>query len=689
MPGQATTSHPKCFPKRAPRNGETAWPGELKDTFFRPALEWSSMSNVASRTYKKKRVLQLWGSICTSNCLRNAPLAPSVAFGRHDGQNHDFWPKSLPKKARPGTGKQHGLASSRTLFFDLRWNDLQCQTFRPEPIKKEDFAAVGLNLHLQLPSKCTVVTPGQNHDFWPKSLPKKARPGTGKQHGLASSRTPFFDLRWNDLQCQTLRPEPIKKEDFAAVGLNLHLQCLRNAPLAPSVAFGRHDGQNHDFWPKSLPKKARPGTGKQHGLASSRTPFFDLRWNDLQCQDFAAVGLNLHLQCLRNAPLAPSVAFGRHDGQNHDFWPKSLPKKARPGTGKQHGLASSRTPFFDLRWNDLQCQTSRPEPIKKEDFAAVGLNLHLQLPSKCTVGTFRCVWASRRAKPRLRTQNASQNVRPETGKQHGLASSRTPFFDLRWSDLQCQTSRPEPIKKRGFCSCGAQFAPPMSSKCTVGAFRCFRCVWASRRQNHDFWPKSLPKKARPGTGKQHGLASSRTPFFDLRWNDLQCQTSRPEPIKKEDFAAVGLNLHLQLPSKCIVRTFRCVWPSRRAKPRLLTQKPSQKGSPRNRETAWPGELKDTVFRPALECSSMSNVASRTYKEDFAAVAPPIAFEMHRWHLPLRLGVTTGKTTTSDPKAFPKRLAPEQGNSMAWRAQGHRFSTCVGMLFNVKRRVQNL
>ena len=250
-------------------------------------------------------------------------------------------------------------------------------------------------------------------------------------------------------------------------------------------------------------------------------------------------------------------------------------------------------------------------------------------------------------------------------------------------------------KKRGFCSCGAQFAPPIAfemhrwhlpfrlgvttgktttsdpkafpkrlapergnsvawraqghrfSTCVWMIFNVKRCVqnllkkriiqlWGSictsnclrnaplapsvafgrhDGQNHDFWPKSLPKKARPGTGKQHGLASSRTPFFDLRWNDLQCQTSRPEPIKKEDFAAVGLNWHLQLPSTCTVDTFRCVWASRRAKPRLLTQK---------------------------------------------------------------------------PKAFPKRLAPaERGNSMAWRAQGHRFSTCVGMIFNVKRCVQNL
>ena len=62
------------------------------------------------------------------------------------------------------------------------------------------------------------------------------------------------------------------------------------------------------------------------------------------------------------------------------------------------------------------------------------------------------------------------------------------------------------------------------------------------------------------------------------------------------------------------------------------------------------------------------------------------FEIHRLHLQLRLGVMTSKTTASDPEAFPKRLAPEQGNSMAWRAQGHRFSTSVGVIFGVKRCV---
>ena len=76
---------------------------------------------------------------------------------------------------------------------------------------------------------------------------QKAPSGTGKQHGLASSRTPFFDLRWGDLQCQTLRPEPIKKRILQLWGSFRTSNWLRNASFAPSVAFGCHDWQNHDF----------------------------------------------------------------------------------------------------------------------------------------------------------------------------------------------------------------------------------------------------------------------------------------------------------------------------------------------------------------------------------------------------------------------------------------------------------
>ena len=223
---------------------------------------------------------------------------------------------------------------------------LQCQTSRPEPIKKRCFCSFGAHFAPRIGFE-------MHPDFRPKSVPKKAGSGTGKQHGLASSRTPFFDLRWGDLQCQTSRPEPIKKRCFCSFG----------AHFAPRIGFEMH----LDFRPKSVPKKAGSGTGKQHGLASSRTPFFDLRWGDLQCQTSRPEPIKKRCFCSFGAHFAPRIGFEMHP----DFGPKSVPKKAGSGTGKQHGLASSRTPFFDLRWGDLQCQTSRPEPIKKDEKAVL------------------------------------------------------------------------------------------------------------------------------------------------------------------------------------------------------------------------------------------------------------------------------------------------------------------------------
>ena len=100
--------------------------------------------------------------------------------------------------------------------------------------------------------------------------------------------------------------------------------------------------------------------------------------------------------------------------------------------------------------------------------------------------------------------------------------------------------------------------------------------------------KAFPKRLPPEQGNSMAWRAQGHRFFDLCWGDLQCQTLRPEPIKNGDLA-----------SRSTVCTFNCVWASRPAKLRLLTQKPSQKGCLRNRETAWPGELKDTVFRPVL------------------------------------------------------------------------------------------
>ena len=88
---------------------------------------------------------------------------------------------------------------------------------------------------------------------------------------------------------------------------------------------------------------------------------------------------------------------------------------------------------------------------------------------------------------------------------------------------------------------------------------------------------------------------------------------------------------------------------------------------------------------------MSNVASRTYKKrgfcSFGAqFAPPIAFELHRWHLPLRLGVTTGKTTTSDPKLEPPYFTFYifvRSNSKDW-LKGHVMACGISMWQNKNR-----
>ncbi len=72
--------HRKSFLEVGPRNGETAWLGEPKETVFGLALGWSSVSNVVSKTYKKEgftaEVFNLHlavALVCTSHWLRDAP----------------------------------------------------------------------------------------------------------------------------------------------------------------------------------------------------------------------------------------------------------------------------------------------------------------------------------------------------------------------------------------------------------------------------------------------------------------------------------------------------------------------------------------------------------------------------------------------------------------------------------------
>ena len=134
---------------------------------------------------------------------------------------------------------------------------------------------------------------------------------------------------------------------------------------------------------------------------------------------------------------------------------------------------------------------------------------------------FGRVWASHPAKPGLSTEKASQKPGRETGKQHGLASPRRPFLDLRWGDLQVSNVASRTYKKRGFCSLGLQFAPRIGFKHLALASRCtLSGVWA-----------------------RLGVTPGKT--------RTQHRKSFPE------------------------------------------------AGPRNRETAWPGEPKETVFGPAL------------------------------------------------------------------------------------------
>ena len=92
---------------------------------------------------------------------------------------------------------------------------------------------------------------------------------------------------------------------------------------------------------------------------------------------------------------------------------------------------------------------------KETTFAASGLTSgvisHLDLALRCTSTSdwkdFPTTFLRDRetAWPGVK---ASQNAAFKTAKQHGLANSRSSFFDLCWGDLQCQTLRPEPIKRR-------------------------------------------------------------------------------------------------------------------------------------------------------------------------------------------------------------------------------------------------
>ena len=137
------------------------------------------------------------------------------------------------------------------------------------------------------------------------------------------------------------------------------------------------------------------------------------------------------------------LCLGVMPGQATTSPPKGFPKRA-PRNRETAWPGELKDTVF-LTWVCVICsvKTLRPEPRKIEVFAALGYNLHLELASRCT---FSCVWASYLAKPRRRPQKASQNARPETGKQHGLAGSTDPFFNHISPSPGGKTSRLNPLK---------------------------------------------------------------------------------------------------------------------------------------------------------------------------------------------------------------------------------------------------
>ena len=65
IPGQATTSPPKGFPKRAPRNRETAWPGRFNGPIFQPHFPGKTSRLNPLKNYTV--LVRLWRFSCKTH----------------------------------------------------------------------------------------------------------------------------------------------------------------------------------------------------------------------------------------------------------------------------------------------------------------------------------------------------------------------------------------------------------------------------------------------------------------------------------------------------------------------------------------------------------------------------------------------------------------------------------------------
>ena len=413
-------------------------------------------------------------------------------------------------------------------------------------------------------------------DCWPRRLPKNAGFGTGKQHGRAQGHR--FLARECVFSMSNVASRTYKKERVLQLwGSFRTSNWLWDAPrlLTEKASQKRWLRNGETAWPGELKDTVFWSENAWSSMSNVASRTYKKErvlqlWGSFRTSN-----------CLWDAPrlLTEKASHKRWLRNGETAWPGELKhtvyvKPRVQNLKKREGFAalgfnshlelawrrtstSDRKGFpFDLSMRDLQCQTSRPKPKKERVLQLWG-----------SFRTSNWLWDA----PRLLTEKASQKRWLRNGETAWPGELKDTVFWPENACFQCQTSRPEPIKKRGFCSFGAHFAPRIAFEMHL-----------------DFWPKRLPKNAGFGTGKQHGLASSRTPFFDLRMRDLQCQTSRPEPIKKRGFCSLGVT-----PGKT----------------RLYRPKCFPKASLRNGGTAWPGELRDTVFSPAIAWSSIRKCLS--------------------------------------------------------------------------------
>ena len=183
-------------------------------------------------------------------CNFGAHFAPKLGFEVH----LDFWPKSLPKNAPSGTGKQHGLASSKTRFLTCAEATPDVKKVRLDSLKNyiqfwrgfEGFPAIFLQHALE-----TMILKRQgNSRAWPVHqgyFPYKTHPSKrGNSMAWPVQRIHFW---------HTCHPTPMPNYSSEVLIL-----LLRQCHTKTIQAEPQTDGHQ---------------TGQQHGQAGSTKPFLD------------------------------------------------------------------------------------------------------------------------------------------------------------------------------------------------------------------------------------------------------------------------------------------------------------------------------------------------------------------------------------------------------------------------------